>query len=386
MTQSVIPALQQLIKVSGCIDNPYLTATRQAGKKIVGTIYDEVPEEIISAAGAVPVMLRGTGSEGTELAEIYFRQLTCGYTRHTYDQILSGAWNFLDGAVLFNICDHMRRVHDNWIREKNCPIYHFIYAPKKGGELAKSFYRSELEKFIAATEKRFGVQITSSSLAAAIALHNEKRRLQQQLYALQKGPDVKLTGAELLMVMLAGKSMPVEDYNRLLKEALGALSCRPGTTPAVRLIYSGGHADSMAFFQTLESRGGQIVADATGFGYCSCERLIRTDIDPLDAITDYYFEEIPAAPRKFGTAPERFERIASLVKEYGAHGVVMSRVTFCDLWAVEQYMARDYLQRKDIPLLELEVDYVPENAGQITTRMQAFVERIQSNNHASTGQ
>lgn len=379
MPNNDIPALRQLLEVASSIDNPYLAAAKKAGRKIVGTIHDEVPEEIISAAGAVPVMLRGTGSQGTELAEIYFRQLTCGYTRHTYNQILDGAWDFLDGAVLFNICDHMRRVHDNWIRERNCPIYHFIYAPKKGGDLARSFYRAEIEKFIAATEKRFGVTISRESLARAIALHNEKRMLQQQLYALQKGPQVALTGADLLMVMLAGKSMPLEDYNRLLAELIAALrESGERLTPAVRLLYAGGHADSAEFFRTLETKGAQIVADITGFGSCSCEKLVRTDIDPLEAIVAYYFEEIPASPRKFGTAPERQARISRLAGEFGADGVVMSRVTFCDLWAMEQYMTREYLQQQNIPFLELEVDYVPENFGQITTRMQAFIERIQS--------
>ena len=379
MLNNDIPALRQLLEVASSIDNPYLAAANNAGRKIVGTIHDEVPEEVISAAGAVPVMLRGTGSEGTELAEIYFRQLTCGYTRHTYNQILDGAWDFLDGAVIFNICDHMRRVHDNWIRERNCPIYHFIYAPKKVGELAKSFYKAEIEKFIAATEKRFGVTITSESLAKAIALHNEKRMLQQQLYALQKSSQPALTGTDLLMVMLAGKSMPVEDYSKLLRELLAALhDRRTGGTPAVRLLYAGGHADNAEFFRTLETKGAQIVVDITGFGFCSCEKLVRTDIDPLEAIVNYYFEEIPASPRKFGTAPERQARIARLVREYGADGVVMSRVTFCDLWAMEQYMTRDFLQQQGIPFLELEVDYVPENVGQITTRMQAFIERIES--------
>ena len=33
-------------------------------------------------------------------------------------------------------------------------------------------------------------------------------------------------------------------------------------------------------------------------------------------------------------------------------------------------------EEQKIPLLELEVDYIPENVGQITTRVQAFCESI----------
>ena len=77
MRQKAIPALETLMSAARTIGNPYLERAKKAGRKIVGVLYDEVPEEIISAAGAVPVLLRGTGSDGTELADPYFRELTC---------------------------------------------------------------------------------------------------------------------------------------------------------------------------------------------------------------------------------------------------------------------------------------------------------------------
>lgn len=321
--------------------------------------------------GAVPVMLRGTGSSGTELAEVYFCQLTCGYTRHTFNKILENRWDFLDGAVIFNSCDHMRRIYDNWIREPGNPVYHFVHAPKKTGDLSRAFFREQLVKFIEATEKKFGVKITDESLAAAIRLRSETRRLQQSVYALQKDDEVYLTGTELMMVMLAGKSMPAEDYNRLLAGLVRDLKANNEVMrPTVRILYAGGHADSQKFFETLETHGAQIVVDQTGFGSGSCEVLVREDGNPLEALVSFYMDEAPASPRKFGTFPER------IVRDYKIDGVIMTRVTFCDLWAMEQYIMRFFLQEKKIPTLELEVDYVPEGLGQITTRVQAFCESI----------
>jgi benzoyl-CoA reductase/2-hydroxyglutaryl-CoA dehydratase subunit BcrC/BadD/HgdB len=43
-------------------------------------------------------------------------------------------------------------------------------------------------------------------------------------------------------------------------------------------------------------------------------------------------------------------------------------------------MARDYLKQHDLPLLELEVSYLPGGDGQISTRAQAFVESIAAKN------
>lgn len=378
MRKTAVPALDKLIKVAGELNNSYLKKAKNAGKKIVGIMCDEIPEEILMAAGCVPVLLRGTGADGTEYAEAYFRPLTCNYTRCTFNQILSGAWDFLDGAVIFNSCDHMRRVYDNWQLLPENKAYHFIYAPKKGGNLSREFYREEVRKFVAATEKKFGVEITSEKISEAIRLQNEIRKLQQRLYDLQKGKAVYLTGAELLMVMLAGVSMPREDYLELLKELLEQLKASGETfTPEVRLLYTGGHADSREFFDMLETNGAQIVTDAALYGSDVCEVLVSEDGDPLVAVSDYYFEQKPASPRKFGTAKDRMERLDRLVKEFSVDGVVMIRVSSCDVWAAEQYMARDHLQQTGVPFLELEVDYLPEGQqGQLSTRVQAFVESI----------
>ncbi len=378
MRQKALPALEKLISVATSIGNEYLERAKKEGKKVIG-VAGQVPEEVITAAGGIPVLLRGTGSDGTEFADPYFRELTCGYTRHTFNEILSGRWAFLDGAVVSNNCDHIRRVYDNWKLTKNCPAYAFIYVPKKTGETAKRFYRDQLKEYIHQTELRFCVTIRPENLREAIRLHNEKRRLQRELYALQKGKSVALTGTELLMVMLAGESMPIGDYVPLVRELLREIAESGETfTPKVRLLYMGGNADDMKFFETLESEGGLIVADGTENGENACEHDISEEIEPFDAIVNHYFEEIPPVPRKFGSADERAAHLLSLVKEYGIDGVVMVRLTMCDLWAFEQYMMRPVLEKAGVPFLELETDYIPQSRGQLATRVQAFVESILS--------
>jgi benzoyl-CoA reductase/2-hydroxyglutaryl-CoA dehydratase subunit BcrC/BadD/HgdB len=48
----------------------------------------------------------------------------------------------------------------------------------------------------------------------------------------------------------------------------------------------------------------------------------------------------------------------------------------CDLWAFEQYMLANLLREKDIPSLELEINYLMDSVGQVRTRVQAFVENL----------
>ena len=65
-----------------------------------------------------------------------------------------------------------------------------------------------------------------------------------------------------------------------------------------------------------------------------------------------------------------------LFDEYRADGIVSARVTMCDLWAFEQYMLANLLREKDIPSLELEINYLMDSVGQVRTRVQAFVENL----------
>ena len=69
-------ALKALIEVGSNPYNAELQNFIRKGGKTCGFLFQETPEEIITAAGVVPVYIRGTKSEGTEMAEAYFRQLT----------------------------------------------------------------------------------------------------------------------------------------------------------------------------------------------------------------------------------------------------------------------------------------------------------------------
>ena len=377
MRKKNIPVLDSLLSAAKNIRNPWLDKAIDEGKNIVGIFYSETPEEILTAAGCIPIMLRGTNAEGTEFAEAYFRQLTCNYTRCTFNQILQGDWDFLKGAVLFNNCDHIRRIYDNWKLIPDSPAYHLHYVPKKHGELAKNFYADQINSLIKSTEERFGVKITNDKLREAIELHNDIRKLQQKIYSFQKGKNIALTGEELISVMLAGTCIPKEDYRDLLKELIREIEASDERfIPATRLIYTGGHADSRELFRLFNNYGADIVADDLGFGTRASDCLISNTGDSLKDIIDFYFDLKPQASRQLGRQRERMERIVDKVKEFGADGVVMTRVAMCDIWAFEQLMARNHLLEKNIPLLELEVSYLPDGEGQLKTRAQAFIESI----------
>ena len=70
-------ALKPLMEAATALNNPILQKAKGNGKKVVGFLYQETPLEIITAAGAVPYFIRGTGSDGTEYEAAWTGRRCC---------------------------------------------------------------------------------------------------------------------------------------------------------------------------------------------------------------------------------------------------------------------------------------------------------------------
>ncbi|WP_094604235.1 Benzoyl-CoA reductase subunit C [Sporomusa silvacetica DSM 10669] len=367
-------------EAASTIYNSEVAAWKERGGKVAGYFYPAVPEEILTAAGALAFGIRGTGSTGTELADAHFLHLSCSSTRVTFEQILQGEYKFLDGAVVFNQCDHLRRIYDNWLTVPENPCYAFIYLPKKCDALAREFFEKEIIQFKKKTEEKFGVVITDDMLKEAIVLHNETRQLQRKIYELKKLPVPPISGADTMAIMLAATAMPRYRYNELLKEMLLELSEQKPDLSAEnkkRLLYIGSHADDIKFMETLESQDAIIIVDDTSFGYKAVEGEISTKGDPLQTIIEYYFYTRAVTQRQFGTLDKRLDRIAEIIKTFRIDGVITARLTECDQIAFEQFILTDFFKKSNIPNLNLEVEYVLDSVGQLKTRVQAFLETME---------
>jgi len=372
-------ALQEFAQATETIVNPALRSWKEQGGKVVGYFCSYAPEEIITAAGFLPFRMRATGSTGTELADRYLSDCNCSFVRNCFNMALSGEYDFLDGAVWVNSCDHVRRVYDNWKRKMKTPSFlHFLSLPKKTGEKQVSWYREELTVFKESLERHFGVEITDERLWEAIKLHNQKRRLQRKLYKLRKGENPPITGAETLAVIVAGTAMPTERYNQLLKELLDEISGADGNADyRARLMILGGILDDPAYVKVIEDQGGLVVTDMLCFG----TKVMWEDVDegtpePLEALARYYIKDRPTCPRFFGSHEKRAAFVRQMIREFKVDAVIGQRLMFCDGWAYEHYMLDQDFKDDGIPHLTLDREYLLAAVGQLRTRVQALLESI----------
>jgi benzoyl-CoA reductase subunit C len=371
-------AFEECAGAAGSIMNPAIQDWRDSGGKVVGYFCSHTPTEVLMAAGLLPFRMRGTGSTGTELADAFFSSINCSFPRHTFNQALSGQYDFLDGLICVSSCDHIRRVYDNWKRNLETPLVKIMSLPKKVGDAQVEWYREEINLLRDDLQKHFGAEVSDERLREAIKLRNETRRLQRQLYGLRKGKHPPITGAETLAVMVAGTAMPAERYNALLNELLADLSHANGQAEyRARLMIVGSELDDPDYIEAIEGQGGLVVTDSICYG----TRTMWVDVDeqapdPAAALARYYIQERPSCPRMNGDQARRARFLQDLIQEFQVDGVIGERMLFCDFWCAEHYMNKLDLKEAGIPFLQLDREYITSGKGQLRTRIQAFLETM----------
>jgi len=373
-------ALRTFSEAAQTIVNPEVQKWKDQGGKIMGYFCAAMPIEMITAAGLLPFRVRATGSTSTELSDAYLANINCSFPRHAFNMALKGEYDFLDGLVFFNSCDHIRRVYDHWIRRVKTPFVKILGLPRQDQPAQVKWFREELAILRQGMQEHFQVEITDDGLREAIALHNTLRRRQRELYMLRKQDNPPITGAEMLTVTVAGTAMPPVRYGRLLGELLEDLGKRAGHSGhRARLMLIGGEMDNPDYIEVIEGQGGLVVTDSLCFG----SRLIWKDVDegakdPLTALAQYYVADRPSCPRVYTRFGARMDYARKMIQDFKVDGVVFVRLTMCELWGFEQYTASHDSQGWGVPVLFMDRDYAQTSIGQLRTRVQAFLETLEA--------
>ena len=371
--------LDETKELANSTNNRYLEEAKKRGRGSIGYFCSYMPEEIIHAAGFVPYRMRAVGSKGTTRADAYYSSINCTFVKHCFNKALSGDFAFLDGVVFVNGCDHSRRMYDNWRFAKIGPSFlYMFFAPHMIGENAHEYFSQECEKLKSSIEKHFQVSITDESLRESVCLYNQKRRLLSEIYSLRKNKDVPIKASELLGVMLAVTAVPVEKAIEILTEVkkfiIGRVVSRPDD---LRLFISGGCIEEIEHLELIENCGAVIVADNICLGTRHFLDEVKTEGDPLQSIAHRYLSHL-SCPRMMGDFNRRFDYLLNVRDEYGIEGAIIEKLKFCDIWGGEIYLYRAETKNKNIPLLSLEREIYGGGAGQIKTRVQAFLEKLRN--------
>jgi benzoyl-CoA reductase subunit C len=369
--------LKYFEEIASTLPNPEIDRWKSQGRRVIGTVCSDIPEEVIHAAGMLPLRVRAPKLEDTSMGDAHLHVFNCSYSRSVLEALLRGDLNFLDGFVTTNTCDHMLRLAGELKDKSNMPLVHYFSMYHTFNEAAKGWFASEVQGLIDAIDKALGVKITQEDLRRSIQVYNKTRALLARRDALRKNDPPALSGSEHMQIVLAGMSIPREVLNDKLEGLLPELEDRQSGEPGrPRLLAVGGACDVPEFIRFIEERGANIVADGFCFGMRNYRGSIDESVeDPLGAIVERYTSREPC-PAVINSFDSSFEVLKEVISEWRIDGIVCARLKFCDHWAGRRKMLTDRLRVDGVPLLDLEREYNTAGSGQIGTRVQAFLEML----------
>jgi len=375
----MMKTLETVRQLAVTTQNEYLASAKASGRRIMGYFCAYIPEEIIHAAGCVPYRMRAVQSPNTPLGATWFSSINCTFVRHIFDKALRHEFDFLDGIVFSNGCDHLRRVYDNWrYAGLSNPFLHMFVTPHVINDSAVRQYRHECLAFKESLERHLGIVISEQALQDSIRWYNRKRTLLKEIYELRKSKAIPIKGSELLAVMLSITAMPVENAVEILERLLSETTGRDVSSRGdIRVFLAAGHMEEIDHLELLEGCGAVIAGDNLCMGLRHFDGLVGDGDDALASIADRYLRHI-SCPRMINDFQRRLDHVKQVCKDYAIEAVILEKMKFCDLWGGEAFIWRNEFKKTGFPILVLERELHGGSTGQIRTRVQAFFEQVRN--------
>lgn len=356
---------------------------KEQGGKVAGTFCTFTPNEILDAAGFSPVSLCGMSDETIPAAEAHLPKNLCPLIKSSYGFAVSDKCPytyFSDLIVGETTCDGKKKMYELLGKLKETYILHL---PQGENEKALEMWTAELRRFIAFLEKKFNVTISDEMLREAAEIRNEQRDARRALMELQKLTPPPMLGYQIYKTMDGlGFMFDRKDVTAKLKALKKDIEDkynageRPVSENAKRILITGcpigGVLDKTVAI--IEKNNAVVVC----FENCSGLKALRQNVD-LEA--EDIVQAIAARYLDIGCSvmtPNdiRLEHIKELVKDYKVDGIVEVDLQVCTPYCVESYTVRRLAESLGIPYLAIETDYSRSDEGQLSTRLEAFLEMI----------
>jgi benzoyl-CoA reductase/2-hydroxyglutaryl-CoA dehydratase subunit BcrC/BadD/HgdB len=351
----------------------YLIQQKEKGRHLFGVFPAQYPREILWAMNVVPVEIWDPPLEITA-ANAHLQPYICSVVKLGLELILQGKCNDLDGFLFPHTCDSIQNlasIVNDYLKLKK-PCYFFYHPKSPYRDSSRIFYMEQLKDLTSQLEKQLG----------PMDLHRFKQRVGQgqqlalllkELYDVRGRGELSASNTEFYQTIRKGEFLHPDDFIPLLEEFLAVSKGRSDSEPAV--ILSGVLPNPPELLIFLDELGVRVADDdLLGCG----RRLIlppSKSEDPFEAMVEGYFA-MPPCTTKGSSTGERLDYLQSKIVNSGAKGVIFLTVKFCEpeLFDVPQLVKE--LKKKGLATLVIDSELNQGLSGQITTRIEAFVEMI----------
>ena len=368
-----------------CADFTYPAVKRwmeqHPGGKVVGHFQVYFPEEIVHAAGMLPLKVMGAGDQiESRQADSHIGSFICSICRSSLELGLSGRLGMMSAFYTHPICDVARNLAGIWGRNFPGQPAEILYLPQNANSSHAATYLSEeYGRLRASLEKMAGAPVTVEALNHSIAVFNENRRLLRELYAIKRTTPWLLSAREAYALTRAGSVMQREEHNEILRRALDVLPERAGRKQdRVRVVFEGGFCEQppLDMLQLIEEAC-YVVDDDLLIGMRWLTEDVPDDTDdPLLALATAYLETSSYSPVQHDDRKPKEEMLLARIEASGAQAAILAAAKMCEPGLDEQVAYSKALEEKKIPFLLLDFEEKMTAFERMRMEVETFVESI----------
>ncbi len=345
----------------------------ETGKGAVGIMPVYAPEEIVHAAGYLPVGIWG-GQKVIAKARSYFPPFACSIMQSIMEMSIDGVYDDM-AAILFSVpCDTLKCFSQKW--KGKSPVIVLTHPQNRKIDAAARFLYEEYKLVRSRLEKILGVEITDEAIEKSIVVYNENRKVMREFSDVAAQYPQIIDPIKRHDVIKARFFMEKSKHTAKVKELIAelkAMTVEPWT--GKKVVLTGIMAEPNEFLQVFKDNGMAVVAD----DLAQESRQFRVDvpagIDPLFRLAQWW-EEFDCCSLATDVKKPRGPMLIDMVKKYGADAVVVCMMKFCDPEEFDYPIYYMQLEEAGIKSLNIEVDLEATAFEQVRTRVQSFREMM----------
>jgi benzoyl-CoA reductase/2-hydroxyglutaryl-CoA dehydratase subunit BcrC/BadD/HgdB len=356
-----------------------------AGGKIIGTFCVYVPEEIIRALGGQAVGLCAGAEWAYDEVEQILPRNTCALIKSFMGFKMGQVCPYVEAADLVigeTTCDGKKKAYELFGDMK--PTY-IMELPQMKRPDDMVLWRGEIDRFVAKLEEVTGNRLTAENLSLAIKEVNDKRRALQRLNAARKASPVPISGKDALLAVQVAFYDDVPRYTQMVDKIADELEARiadgkgvaPADAPRIMVTGSPMSIPNWKVHDTIENAGGIVVGEELCTGSRYYAKLVDESADTLTGMLDDIAEKyLDINCACFTPNPGRIEDVIAMAKDLKVDGILHYALQFCAPYTIEAYSVEKAATEAGIPVLRVDTDYSMEDIGQLSTRVEAFLEMV----------
>ncbi|MEG1291118.1 MAG: 2-hydroxyacyl-CoA dehydratase family protein [Lachnospiraceae bacterium] len=351
-----------------------ITRTKKAA---VGCFLGFLPEELIYAAGLLPIGIWGGKTELVHVRE-YFPPFFCAPIQEMVEEAMSGTYTGILKIMVMPIyCDALRSASQNFkVAVSDIHMLPIVYPINRKSYSGMRFLASEYGELKEKLENFTGIIITNEKLEESIRIYNCYRKAMRDLVqAIKEHPGV-ISPYMRHAIIESSYYHDKKDFTEQILKLTNTIKKLPSLEwEGKKVILTGVLLDSQEILKEMEKQKITVITD-----YLIQESLqVQTDVpeifdnrkDPLFRLTARLIElnycSVVMDPKK--------GRIEEIIKEAKREnmGVIICIPSFCDPEEYDYPIMKKRLDEENIPNICLEL-HTEASIEQAKTKMQTFAE------------